>query len=146
MSQLTRWNPFRQLAQIEPFADVEGLLRGFHLPTFPREYERAMEMRMDVSEDDDAYTVKVDVPGVKKEAIDVSIDGNQVSIRAEVEKMNGHGKDKALYSERFSGQAFRSFSLPGEVDQAKAHAEYDGGVLTLTLPKKAGTGKRLAIN
>jgi len=146
MNQLTHWNPFRQLAQIEPFADMEGLFRGFHLPNFAREYARTMDMRMDVSEDDKAYTVQVDMPGVKKEAIDVSIDGNQVTIRAEVERTHSHGKDKALYSERFSGQAFRSFSLPGEVDRAQARATYDGGVLTLTLPKKAGAGQRVAVN
>ena len=146
MNQLTRWNPFRQLAQIEPFADMDGLFRNFHLPNFAREYERTMDMRMDVSEDDKAYTVEVDMPGVRKEAIDVSIEANQVTIRAEVERTHSHGKDKALYSERFSGQAFRSFSLPGEVDRAQAKATYDGGVLTLTLPKKAGAGQRVAVN
>jgi HSP20 family protein len=146
MNQLTRWNPFRHVARIAPFTDVDSFLRSFHFPSFAREYERTMDMRMDVSDDDNAYTVEIDMPGVKKEAIDVSIDRNQVTVRAEVEKTRSWGKDKALCSERFSGQAFRSFSLPSEVDRTQARAAYDGGVLTLTLPKKAGAAQRLAVS
>lgn len=147
MTTPTRWNPFRQIARFEPFGNFEDLLRGFGTPSLPREYERTLDMRLDVNEDDKAYVVNVDMPGVRKSDIDVSVEGNQVTISAEVKREQEHGKGKELYSERFSGKAYRSFSLPLEVDSAQAQATYDGGVLTLTLPKKAGNGSRhLAIN
>lgn len=146
MNPLSRFDPLRQLTQLDPFRGLDALFRGLPVPEFARQYEHAMEMRMDINEEDQAYVVKVDMPGVKKDAIDVSLDGNQVTIRAEVgrEESRGHGKE--LYSERYSGQAFRSFFLPTEIDADKVRADYDGGVLTLTVPKKPGAGKRIAVH
>lgn len=123
---------------------MRGLWR--HTP-YARQFENAMEMRLDVNEVDNDYVVNVDIPGVHKEDIDVSIQGNQVSIRAEVKRELSQGKGKELYSERYSGQAYRSFTLPVDVDAAKSKAEYDGGVLHLTLPKSASAStRRLPIN
>lgn len=142
-----RWNPFRQLGRFEPFADIEDLMRGFASSNLSREYQRTLDMRLDVNEDDQKYVVNVDMPGVKKTDIDIAVDGNQVTITAEVNREQSHGKGKELYSERYSGKAFRSFTLPVEVDSEKAEANYDGGVLILTLPKKSGGGsRRLAVN
>jgi HSP20 family protein len=147
MTLPTRWNPFRQLTRFEPFGDIEGLMRGLAPSGLAREYERAMEMRLDVNEDDQQYVVNIDVPGVKKTDIDIAVDGNQVTVSAEVDREQSRGKGKELYSERYNGKAFRSFALPVEVDSAKATANYDGGVLTLTLPKKPGEGtRRLTVN
>jgi HSP20 family protein len=87
------------------------------------------------------------MPGVKKENVDVSVDGNQVTISAEITREQSSDNEKQLYSERYSGKAYRSFSLPTEVDSGKSEARYDGGVLKLTLPKKATGGSRhLSIN
>ncbi len=147
MTLPTRWNPFRQLGRFEPFADIEDLMRGFASSNLSREYQRTLDMRLDVNEDDQKYVVNVDMPGVKKTDIDIAVDGNQVTITAEVNREQSHGKGKELYSERYSGKAFRSFTLPVEVDSEKAEANYDGGVLILTLPKKSGGGsRRLAVN
>jgi HSP20 family protein len=86
------------------------------------------------------------MPGVRKEDIDVSVQGSQVAIRAEIKRESTGGRGKKIHSERFTGEAFRAFDLPQEVDAAAAKAEYDGGVLTLTLPKKdGGTARRLQI-
>jgi HSP20 family protein len=85
---------------------------------------------------------------VKKEDIQVDIDGNQISVRAEVkrEKEEKRG-EKTVYSERSYGMVSRSFTLPAEVDEKAAKAEYKDGVLNLVLPKKAnGGGKRIAIS
>lgn len=137
---------FNQLVRRDPFADMDDLLRGF-APAISKQYERTLEMRLDVNEDDDSYFVNVDMPGVKKEDIDVSIDGNQVTIRAEVKRELSQGKGKEIHSERYSGEAYRSFALPAEIDSGKAKAAYDGGVLSLTLPKKAETSaKHLSVN
>ena len=105
------------------------------------------QIKIDVKEDDAAYTVHAEVPGVPKEDINVSIDGNVVSLRAEV-RQHDQKKDgeKLLRSERYYGAVARSFQLPVEVDAAQARARYDNGVLVLTLPKKQGnTTQRLAI-
>ena len=107
-------------------------LHGDGLPT-------PSQIKIDVKEDDAAYTVQAEVPGVPKEDINVSIDGNVVSLRAEVrqhdEKKEG---EKVLRSERYYGAVARSFQLPVDVDATQAKAKYDNGELTLTLPKKQG--------
>jgi Molecular chaperone (small heat shock protein) len=105
-------------------------------------------IKMDVAEDDKAYHVKAEVPGVKKEDIHVSVEGNQVSITAEVkkEKEEKNG-ETVLRSERYYGMQSRSFTLMHDVDQDKAEAKYQDGVLDLTLPKKVNGGavKQLAV-
>lgn len=147
MTLPTRWNPLRPASLLDSFTDIEDLFRGLGTRSLPRGYEKTLEMHMDVSEDDKAYRVTVDVPGVKKEDIDVSVVGNQVSISAEVKREQSRDTEKEMLSERFSGKAFRSFSLPDEVDSSKAEASYDGGVLRLTLPKKGDNpSHRLSIS
>jgi HSP20 family protein len=105
------------------------------------------QIRLDLSETDKDYLVKAEIPGVKKEDIDVRVEGRQVTISAEVkedkeEKQNG----RVLRAERRYGYASRRFMLSSEVDQAAADAKYANGVLELKLPKKAtAAGKKLAI-
>ena len=116
-------------------------LHGDGLPT-------PSQIKIDVKEDDAAYTVHAEVPGVPKEDIHISIDGNVVSLRAEVrqhdEKKEG---EKVLRSERYFGAVARSFQLPVDVDATQAKAKYDNGVLTLTLAKKQGNKtQRLTID
>lgn len=104
----------------------------------------ALKMRIDVSEKDDAYHVKADIPGVRKEDINVRIDGNVVQIDDEVKQekeTRGHG-DKILRSERYWGNISRTFSLAQDVDDGKVQARYADGVLTLDLPKKASAASR----
>jgi len=106
-------------------------------------------IRMDVSETPEAYMVKADIPGMKKEDIKVSIEGNQVSISAESrsEKEEKEG-ETVVRSERSYGRQSRSFTLGSEIDDAKANARYENGVLELTLPKRgSGSGaKQLPIS
>lgn len=109
---------------------------------------QALKLKLDVSEDDKNYMVHADLPGVKKEDIRVSIDGNQVTISAELNCKKEEKKDKnVVYSERYEGKVFRSFSLDCNIDESKAEAKYSDGVLELTLPKKTGNNscKQLAV-
>ena len=128
----------------DPFEDM------FNRMMRPARWEadtRAPQIKLDVSETDAAYTVKAEVPGVKKEDIHVSIEGNRVSISAETktEKEEKEG-EKVLRSERYFGKVARSFTLAHEIDEAKADAKYADGVLELTLPKRAGgTAKKLTV-
>ena len=105
------------------------------------------QIRVDVKESDKAYTVHAEVPGVSKDEIHVSIDGNVVTLRAEIKQADTQTSDeKVLRSERYYGAVARSFQLASDIDQAQAKAKYENGVLTLTLPKKAAGGsQRLAI-
>lgn len=147
MALLTRWNPFKQLSRFEPMSDFDELFRGFGMRQFNWDNETPLDLRMDVAEDDKAYTIKIDVPGVKKEDIEISIDGNRVSISAEVKRESKSEKGKEIHSERYCGKAFRSFTLADTVNEAKAEAKYDNGVLTLSLPKKPnGNAKKLEVH
>ena len=95
------------------------------------------QIKVDVKETDGGYTVQAEVPGVPKEDIHVSIDGNVVSLRAEVRQLDQQTEgEKVLRSERYFGSVARSFQLPADIDAAQAKAKYDNGILTLTLPKK----------
>ena len=107
----------------------------------------AAQIKVDVKETDKGYTVEAEVPGVSKDEIHVSLDGNVVTLRAEVKQEDRQGSDeKVLRSERYFGAVSRSFQLPMDIDQAQAKAKYDNGVLTLTLPKKLTNGsQRLTI-
>ncbi len=146
MANMTRYDPFN-LTRFDPFGDIDDLFKGFFVRPVVFEGQPQMEIKMDLKENDQAYLVHADVPGVKKEDIHVSIEGNRVSISAEtkVEKEEKEG-EKVLRRERFSGKVSRSFTLGQDVDEAKAQAKYSDGVLELTLPKKAASaGRKLTI-
>lgn len=146
MANITRYDPL-SLARMDPFSDIEDMFKGFFVRPVLFEDQPQMEIRIDLKEDDNAYTVQANIPGVKKEDIQVSIDENKVSISAEtkMEKEEKEG-EKILRSERYHGKVARSFTLAHAVDEAKAKAKYSDGVLELTLPKKAASSaKKLAI-
>ncbi len=149
MSIPTRWNPFRQISGFDPLGNLDDLYRGLAGRLMTGEEERALDMRMNVQEEDKAYVVSIDLPGVSKKDIDISVDGRQVTVSAEISKRDEEKADqsKTLYSERFEGKAYRSFTLPGMVDAGKCQARYEDGVLKLTLPKKSANGsKRVAVH
>lgn len=147
MANIMRFDPFGDIARFEPFRNIDDLLKDFRMMPTVRGIESEPRIRMDVSETDKAYLVKAEIPGVKKDDIKVAIDGNQVSITAEVKKEDEKKTGSMIRSERYYGQEYRSFTLPQEVDDTKAEAKYQDGMLELTLPKKPGTGgKQLAIH
>ncbi|MCM2307388.1 MAG: Hsp20 family protein [Sulfuritalea sp.] len=140
MANITRFDPLSELTRLDPFGDFDNLFKGFMVRPVFQGASAAPQMKLDVTEDDKAYTVKAEIPGVKKEDIHISVDGNLVSISAEVKKETEkkEGK-KVVHSERYFGQVSRSFTLDKEVDQGAATAKYTDGVLEAVLPKKQGT-------
>ena len=141
MANLTRFN-----AIDDPLDDF---FRGFFVR--PVNYEGnapgVAQFRVDVTENDNAYTLRAEIPGVKKDDIQITIDGDTVAIGAEVknEKDVKNG-DRVLRTERFYGKVYRAFTLGQSVDEAGAAAKYSDGVLELTLPKKAAVqAKRITI-
>lgn len=139
MSNLRVYDPF----SIEPFDD---LFRSWLRP-LRTEMPAAPQIKLEVREDDKEFHIKAQIPGVKKEDIDVKIDGDMVSINAETREEKEEKKNGKLLRSEFSyGAASRAFSLGTSVDASKAEARYDAGVLELMLPKKASSeSRKLAI-
>jgi HSP20 family protein len=140
MATLTRYTPFDQT--------FDDLFKGFFVrPVSLDNLPANQQARIDVTEDDGAYTVHAEIPGVKKDDINVTIDGNQVAITAEVKRSQEDKQgEKVLRSERYYGKVYRAFSLAQDVDEASAQAKYNEGVLELRLPKKAVvSAKKLSI-
>ena len=105
------------------------------------------QIRVDIKENEKAYSVQAEIPGVSKEDIHVSLDGGVVTLSAEIRQQDSQASnDQVLRSERYYGAVSRSFQLPQEIDIGNAKARYDNGVLMLSLPKKAqASSSRLAI-
>jgi HSP20 family protein len=151
-ANLTKESEMSNIVRRDPFAIddmLDDLFKGYWVrPMRLLGEQPEMQMiRLDVKEGDKDYTVHAELPGVKKEDIYVSVEGNTVSISAEVKKISEQKEgDKVLRSERYYGKVQRSFTLGQEVDEATAHAKYDNGVLELVLPKKTvTTARKLAI-
>jgi HSP20 family protein len=132
----------------DPFADaaVDTLFRGLFRPD---RGDRAAPrgVRLDVAETDGGYVVHAELPGVRKDEIHVAIEGNQVTIAADVKRIVEPAEGtRVLRSERYAGNVYRSFTLPVELDEAASEAKYENGVLSLTLVKKpAAAGRKLTI-
>ena len=138
------------ITRFDPFTDFDDLFKGFLVRPLRYDLEAPAQMtiKVDVTRTDDTYSVKAEMPGIKKDDISVSIDGGQVTIAGEVKKEKEEKKgEEVIRSERYYGKVSRSFSLPQEVDEGKAQAKYADGVLNLTLPVKSKAGSRkLTVN
>jgi HSP20 family protein len=129
----------------------DDLLRGFFVRPVGFEGSSSQaqpgQFRVDVSEAEHVYTIRAEIPGVKKDDINISIDGDQVAISAEIrnEKEAKDG-ERVLRTERYYGKVYRAFALGQPVDEDGASAKYADGILELTLPKKAAAqAKRITI-
>ncbi len=141
MNTLTRFNPRSEMARLDPFWDTQDLFDQFMRtalrPSLWQEVEP--EIKMDISEAGSEYLVKAEIPGVTKDDIHVTIDGNMVTISAEVKhEMETKESGRMLLSERCFGKTMRSFRLDEDVVEDKVEAKYADGVLELKLPKKTG--------
>ena len=137
------------MANVTRLDPLDDLFRGFFVRPVDMSgnAQQPPSIKMDVKEQGDNYLVHAELPGVKKEDIHVVVDGNQVSISAETkqEKEVKEG-DRILRSERYFGKVSRSFQLGQEIDDSKAAAKFNEGVLELTLPKRAASpNKRLTV-
>lgn len=151
MANITRRSPHSgDIARFDPFYNVEDWFdwfKNFGMRPLSMDMENAPTIKMDLTENDTAYTVRAQIPGIKKEDVRVQIDGNRVSISAETkqEKEEKEGA-RVICRECHQGAVYRSFSLGSDVDETKAQAKYENGTLELTLPKKSGkTAKQIEV-
>lgn len=140
MVNLMRYNPADDA--------FDDFFRGFLMRPVRLEGAQEMQIKLDVKEDDKTYTVHADIPGVKKDDIHVTIEGNQVAISAEVKnEKKVKDSEKILRSERYYGKVSRVFTVAQDIDEGASTAKYSDGVLELTLPKKAvASSKRLTVS
>jgi HSP20 family protein len=136
MANVTRYDPFGDL--------FDDLMKGFFVrPIAAEGTSAAPRMKLEVSEQAEAFKVLAEIPGVKKDEIQVTIDGDQVTIGAEVRKEKDLKEgERLVHSERYYGKVSRAFRLGTDLDESKAQARYTDGVLELILPKKATAAAR----
>ncbi|HMV52325.1 MAG TPA: Hsp20/alpha crystallin family protein [Rhodocyclaceae bacterium] len=137
MANISRWDP------------LDELFRGFFVRPveFNSQLAEAPSIKIDVKESPEGFAVHAELPGIKKEDIHVSIDGAVVSVSAERrQEKETKESERVLRSERYFGKVSRSFQLASEIDEARATAKFNDGVLELTLPKKTSAhSRRLSI-
>ena len=134
MNNLTRWDPFRERMSLRKAMD-----RFFDAPFFSEldDWSQATdgEFNMDVSEKDDEFLVKASLPGVKPEDLDITCNNNVLTIKGEVKEEQEDEQRHYHMRERRFGSFYRSIVLPSSVNADAIDASYEGGVLTLHLPK-----------
>lgn len=134
MADITRWEPFSELTTVRDAMDAlfdQALVRR------PRSLLTAMgeSLAVDMYETENEVVVKATVPGVKPEDIDVSVVGDTLTIKGETKEEENVERQNYIRRERRYGRFSRTLSLPSHVNTSKAEAEFEDGVLTLTLPK-----------
>lgn len=147
-TNLTRFDPFRDLMRVSPMHRMEEFLRDWGPGMALGELQDIPTVRCDVNETDQAYTIHAEMPGMRKEDIKVDVNANRVTISAETqEKKEQKEGEKVVRSEIYRGQMYRSFTLDHDVDESRAEAKYQDGMLELVLPKRADrTGQKLEIH
>jgi len=136
------------IRRLDPFQELDDMMRGLVFRPVRMEQAPQIEsIKIDASEDDLSYRITADIPGVRKEDIKISVNGAEVTILAESrsEKEDKQG-ERVIHRERTYGAMARTLTLPQPVDDTKAEAKYENGVLALTLPKRnAPTTKTIAV-
>ena len=136
MNALTRLDRLENLfpEMIRRFARPMQLMDSVELPA---------DIRVDINENDQEYLVSAELPGARKEDVRVSIDGNYVSIAADIRKDQERKDDRSLVRETYRGSVSRGFTLATDVDDKAAVAKLEDGILHLTLPKREGVSSKL---
>jgi HSP20 family protein len=127
---MQRWDPFRDLRQMDE--TINRLWRGFGgVPTGTEEWD----ISLDVVQRPDEIVVKASIPGVKPDTIDLAIEDNVLTLRADRKPDFEDEKSVYLVQERPTGSFYRALRLPETIDTNKVQSTYESGVLTVTLPR-----------
>jgi HSP20 family protein len=136
MTKLTRWEPFREMRRMHDMLD-RIMDQSFLDMPFDASLREGV-LPLDIYQTDDDVVVKAALPGVRSEDIHISITGDSLSVRGEMKAEHIEEEPKYYMRERRFGSFSRSLSLPTSVDADRAKAEFEDGILTLTLPKVEG--------
>jgi HSP20 family protein len=147
MSQLTRWEPFREFSPMEE--RLSRFIRASFNPERPEEALTTTSLAppVDIYEDEHKIALKIEVPGIDEKDIDVRIEGNTLTVHGERKLEKEEKEENFRRVERHYGSFTRSFTLPGSVDPGQVSADYDKGMLKISLPKKAeAKPKQIKVN
>ncbi|MDI6858169.1 MAG: Hsp20/alpha crystallin family protein [Dehalococcoidia bacterium] len=133
MANIIRWDPFGEMTSLRRAMDrwLEEGMRPWRLPFFDGEGYAPIDMY----ETDNEIVVKASLPGVKPEDVDITIAGETLTIKGETKHEEEEKKANYYRKENWYGTFARSISLPSQVEAEKAHAEFENGMLRLTIPK-----------
>jgi HSP20 family protein len=147
MTTITRWDPFREFATIQD--RMNRLFRDSYGPEGQDQSltTSAFAPPVDVYEDEHNVTLKIEVPGIDEKDIDVRIENNTLTVHGERKFEKEEKEENYRRVERQYGSFTRTFTLPNTVDQESVKADYDKGVLKVTLAKKAeAKPKQIKVN
>lgn len=133
MAELIRWEPFRESRRLHDMLD-RAMDRSL-LDNWWFDGGTAGHLALDMYQTDDDVVVKANIPGIKPEDIDISVSGDTLTIQGEVEEESEKDETRYMLRERRYASFARSVTLPSSVQADSAKAEFENGVLTLTLPK-----------
>ncbi len=141
---LTEWDPLRTFREMRDLLRWDPFREMTAMPAMPR---AGWAPRFEVTETVDAFFFKADLPGVKKDEVEVAIAGNRLTISGKRDREEEHKAENVFTCEREFGSFVRAFTLPDTADVDHAKSELKDGVLTLVIPKKAGAvAKKITIN
>ncbi len=135
MRALVRWDPFREMSAMRRVMD--RVFDETRTPTIWR--ERVRPIPVDLYETDDSVVAKAALPGVDPDDVEISVNDDLLTIKGETKHEEKEEREHFLRRELSYGAFGRTLPLPASVDVEKATAEYEGGVLTITLPKVEGS-------
>src|SRR5690242_12306159 len=147
MTQLTRWDPLRDLATLQN--RLNRFVRQAYSPEGPEEALTTTSFAppVDIYEDEHNITLKMEVPGIDEKDIDVRIESNTLTVHGERKFENEEKEENFCRVERQYGSFTRSFTLPSSVDPGQVSADYEKGVLKIKLAKKAeAKPKQIKVN
>ena len=129
--------------------DIENIFEGFFNDRFfPTLYKNSSQIKVDVKENENEYVLEAELPGIKKEDLNLQIDDDRLTISVQKNEQTEEEKDNYIRRERSYSSMTRSFSI-ANVDSENVNAKYENGVLFVTLPKrqqKVIKGKQIEIN
>jgi len=141
MTQLTRRTPTRNLRDLQ--REVDDIFdRFFDRGDRDRSTAAVWSPRTDLSEADDAFWIRLDLPGVSKENISINLQNNTLTVRGERESERTADDEDDVRVERAFGAFHRTFTLPEATDAENIEATYEAGVLKISVPKTEKSTRR----
>ena len=147
MTSLVRFSPSSELRRMQ--REIDQLFKDFSLSGDPGNASESAVWtpRADVHESDEAYVLQLDLPGVSKEDVQISVQDGRLAVTGERSIPGAQENMHLVRTERMSGSFYRSFALPQKISEEKIEAEYRDGVLKVFVPKAEETRpRRIQIN